>query len=160
MKRVLVSGVLAASLIAGGAVAVASSNAKDSEAGQKSDRSLSTTHAPQDTVYEDGVLRVWGANRYGTAAQISQTYGWDNTNTITAYIASGQNYPDALAIGLSHFADGPLLLVSVNGIPTPTRDELTRIQPCYIHIMGGTGVVNDTVFDDLKAYADPTLCEE
>ena len=54
---------------------------------------------------------------------------------------------------------GPLLLVTETGIPRATRDELARLQPCFIDVLGGTTVINNTVFQDLKAYADPTLCE-
>ncbi|MCK0112656.1 cell wall-binding repeat-containing protein [Ornithinimicrobium sp. F0845] len=162
MKRELASGILSLSLIAGGALAGAAIATQDAgeATGKGSTQQRTAAHfSPQDVVTEDGVSRVWGANRYATAAQISVAYGWDATITGTVYIASGQMYPDALAIGLSHFGDGPLLLVTQDSIPVVTRNELTRLQPCYIHVMGGEGAVNDTVFDALKAYADPTLCE-
>lgn len=162
MKRVLATGVLTASLIAGGAVAVATINTKDlaDTPGKGAARSFSATHLPQDVITEDGVSRIFGVDRYGTAAAISQAYGWTFDNTGTVYIASGADYPDALAIGLSHFMDGPLLLVSKTGIPKATRDELTRLEPCFIHVMGGTGAVNPTIFTNLKTYANPSLCGE
>jgi len=121
---------------------------------------LTAETAPQDFIYEDGVARVWGDNRYETAAAISEAYGWTFDNTGSVYIAGGNGYPDALAIGLSHLMDGPLLLVTATNIPGATRAELERLQPCYIHIMGGPTVVSDAVFTQLKAYADPTLCGE
>lgn len=162
MKRALASGLITASLIAGGAVAVAAVTTKDPTdvPGKGVERPLVSSHGPQDLVSEDGVTRVFGANRYATAAAISQAYGWDELNTIAVYLASGEDYPDALSIGLTNFGDGPLLLVSPTSIPTATRNELTRLQPCFIDVIGGTSSVSDTVFDKLKAYADPALCEE
>lgn len=161
MKRVLASGILTASLIAGGVVALAASNTKDlADTPIKSQRTMSASATPQDWIEEDGVIRVWGANRYATAAAISDAYGWTFENTGSVYIANGRDYPDALAIGVSHLMDGPLLLVTPTSIPQATRDELQELEPCYIHVMGGTTAVNKTVFDNLKAYANPALCEE
>jgi hypothetical protein len=162
MKRELASGILSVSLILGGALAGAAMVTKDSgdTTGTKgADRVRTADHsAPQDIISEDGVTRIWGTNRYGTAAQISEAYGWGPENVTAVYIASGLNYPDALAIGLTSYGDGPLLLVSQNAIPAATREELTRLQPCVIDVLGGSGVISDAVFDELKTYADPTLC--
>ena len=69
-----------------------------------------------------------------------------------AYLATGTNFPDALgaapaaAVGL-----GPILLVQQNAIPQPTLDELNRIQPKEIFIMGGTGVISDAVKAQVQA---------
>lgn len=104
------------------------------------------------------MTRLSGTNRYATAALLSQAYLWDETNTIAVYIANGQNYPDAHAVGLSNFGDGPLLLVTQTGIPTATRNELMRLKHCYIDVLGGTGVISDSVFQELKTYANPGLC--
>lgn len=161
MKRALVGGLLTASLIAGGAVAVAaSSDGKDLNATPDKRAARTLANTPDDIISEDGVSRVFGANRYETAVALSQAYLWDNTNTIAVYIASGLDYPDALALGLSNFQDGPLLLVTPTNIPLATRTELERLQPCYIDVIGGTGAISNTVFNSLKAYADPALCGE
>lgn len=163
MNRQLASAILSVSLVAGGALAgaaIATQDTDDATVTKGSPRVLASGVAPQDIIYEDGVSRVWGANRYATAAAISEAYGWTPEITASVYIASGQDYPDALAIGLSHLMDGPLLLVTQTNVPSATRTELQRLKPCYIHVIGGTGAVNATVFNTLKSYADPTLCEE
>lgn len=161
MKRVLASGILTASLLAGGAVAVASSTSKDltDAPGKGSERAFSASHEPQDIISEEGVTRIFGGNRYETAVAVSQAYGWDETNTAAVYIATGTDYADALAIGVTNLGDGPLLLVTPTNIPLATRDELSRLQPCYIDLLGGTSAISNTVFTNLKAYADPSLCE-
>lgn len=64
------------------------------------------------------------------------------------------------ALGPSVFDDGPLLLVKEGSIPNASRNTLSTLQPCYINVVGGEGVISDTVFDELKDYADPSLCEE
>ncbi|WP_109474355.1 cell wall-binding repeat-containing protein [Ornithinimicrobium cavernae] len=166
MKREIVSGILSLSLVAGGAlagVAVAGSTgaAKDGGSERESTRSALKTagSSPHEVVSEDGVNRVFGGNRYETAAAVAQAYGWDGTNTIAVYIASGETYPDALGIGLSHWGDGPLLFVTRSTIPSATQKELARLQPCFIDVQGGVGAISDTVFDQLKEFADPSLCE-
>ena len=46
--------------------------------------------------------------------------------------------------------DGPLLLVYQNSIPTETANEITRLAPSRIVILGGTGVVSDAVAQQLN----------
>jgi putative cell wall-binding protein len=60
------------------------------------------------------VTRLGGASRYDTAVEISKATYPDGTNTV--YIATGQNFPDALgaAPGAGR-ADAPLLLVPTSG---------------------------------------------
>ncbi|WP_114907853.1 cell wall-binding repeat-containing protein [Ornithinimicrobium murale] len=172
MKREIASGILSLSLVAGGALAglvvADATGGTDSGPDRATGRSVVKTAGgqhqqagqPQEVISEDGVNRVFGDNRYATAAAVAQAYGWDGSNTIAVYIASGESYPDALGIGLSHWGDGPLLLVSKANIPSATREELERLQPCFIDVQGGSGAISDAVFKDLKAYADPSLCEE
>lgn len=174
MKRELASLTLAAAAVLGGALAGSASTDDDgadvSAAHGVKDpdahRELTTDRTPQgdptlqDFVFEDGVSRSWGANRYATAAAISQNFGWDNTNTISVYIASGESTADALTMGPSTLADGPMLLVKRDTIPSQTRAELARLQPCFIHLTGGDTVINDAVFRQLKSYANPMLCQE
>ena len=63
-----------------------------------------------------------------------------------AYIATGANFPDALgAAPVAALGLGPILPVQQNSIPQPTLDELNRLQPGFIYIMGGTGVISAAV---------------
>lgn len=123
-----------------------------------SGRPSPTRVTPQDVVHEDGVSRIFGDNRYGTAAAIAEAYGWDFSNTLVVYIASGQQLPDALALGPSTFDDGPLLLVRQDGIPSETRRMLGELEPCFIEVVGGTEVINKQVFNGLKQFANPEYC--
>ena len=101
---------------------------------------------PATTVVE----RIAGANRYATAAALSQSVF--PSPVPVAYVASGLNFPDALAGGPAAAVEGgPLLLVG-SGIPAETAAELTRLQPAQIVVLGGTGVVSAQVASSLASY--------
>lgn len=74
--------------------------------------------------------------------------------TPVVYVATGENFPDALgAAGAAAVQGGPVLLVQKTSIPAETKAELSRLNPDVIYVAGGTAVVSDAVFDQLKAYA-------
>ncbi|MFK5636072.1 MULTISPECIES: cell wall-binding repeat-containing protein [unclassified Ornithinimicrobium] len=105
-----------------------------------------------------GATRVAGSNRYETAVAIADYYGWDAFNTTTVYIASGENYPDALAVGPSTLDDGPLLLVHQDLLPSATAAALAELQPCFIDVIGGPSAISDSVLALLDNYTYPELC--
>ena len=77
------------------------------------------------------------------------------------YVATGTDFPDALSGSVLAALDGaPLLLVTQNSIPAATVTELQRLDPRYIRILGGTGVVSDGVLNSLKAYATQNTADE
>ena len=89
------------------------------------------------------VNRVAGADRYATAAAISSVF-FGASQSI--YLATGTNYPDALAaVPGAGRAGSPLLLVRGSVVPAPVTAELMRIWPPRTWIVGGTGVVGDGV---------------
>ena len=97
------------------------------------------------------VTRLSGANRYETAASISAaTY---DPGVAAVYIATGANFPDALAgVPATGVANGPVLLVGADGIPDTTAAELTRLAPARIVILGGSSVVSDAIATELASY--------
>ena len=98
------------------------------------------------------VIRYAGANRYATAMVISQ-----NEHPIGAphaFVATGLNFPDALAgAAAAGRFERPLLLLD-SGIPPSTSGELSRLEPFLITILGGTGAVSGATETALGAYAD------
>ena len=83
--------------------------------------------------------RVFGTNRYETAAALAESYEYDSVS----YLASGQDYPDALAGGsLAAYHGGPLLLSRVDGVPEPTVAELDRLSPQGLVLFGGDGALS------------------
>lgn len=98
------------------------------------------------------VSRIHGATRYATAAQISRdTFA---PGVAVAYVATGTNFPDALAgVAAAGSGGGPVLLVKPNELPGETAAELARLDPARIVVLGGTGVVSDGVAAALRPYA-------
>jgi hypothetical protein len=71
--------------------------------------------------------------------------------TEVVYIATGVNYPDALAAASSAALGlGPVLLVQQDAVPTATIDELNRLEPDLILVVGGTAVISDGVVSTLQ----------
>ncbi len=78
--------------------------------------------------------------------------------TPVVYVATGENFPDALgASAAAAVQGGPVLLVTKNSIPPETATELSRLSPDAIFVAGGTAVVSDTVFEALKTYAPSVI---
>ncbi len=95
--------------------------------------------------------RLAGANRYATAAAVSADTVPGGASRV--YVAVGDNFPDALGGGpAGGVNDAPILLVLKDSIPGPTATELNRLNPSEIVILGGTGVVSDTVMNLLGGY--------
>jgi putative cell wall-binding protein len=104
------------------------------------------------------VTRLAGADRYSTAVEISR-WGFQpdyEDEQWAVSVASGANFPDALASGpLAASEEGPLLLVPQDGtIPATVRGELTRLNPYLVNIAGGAGAVSSLVESQLKDFGD------
>lgn len=96
------------------------------------------------------VTRVAGANRYETAARLAAAF---SPGVPVAYVATGTNFPDALAgVPAAAHGKGPLLLVAPNAIPATTAAQLDRLDPKKIVILGGTAVVSSDVEAGLDRY--------
>jgi putative cell wall-binding protein len=94
--------------------------------------------------------RLFGEDRYGTSVAVAQEARRQGLGGTTAWLATGRNFPDALAAGpAAARADGPLVLVdgvspegSVDtyGWLTARRDELAGAV-----LVGGEDAVSDPV---------------
>jgi putative cell wall-binding protein len=87
--------------------------------------------------------RLAGDDRYETAAMIvDRAFGHSNT----VYLATGANFPDALAGGAAAGLDSaPILLVTSTCIPTPAYEQLERLQPSKVILLGGTAVLSNSL---------------
>ena len=76
------------------------------------------------------------------------------TGIVRVYIATGVNFPDALGVGPGSALGGaPIILVPTNPpIPTPTANELARLDPRTVVIIGGTSAVSQAMEDALVAF--------
>lgn len=92
--------------------------------------------------------RLAGSDRYGTAVAISRA-GFPATAPVV-YVATGEAYPDALAAApAAAHQGGPLLLTKSASLPTSVADEIKRLKPKKIVVVGGAGVVSDGVLKAL-----------
>lgn len=90
-----------------------------------------------------GAQRISGTTRFETAANLVEQL---NLTANKVYIANGRNFPDALAGSvLAAKENAPMLLVEQNSLPTATKDILVSRYTKSVVILGGTGVVTDTV---------------
>lgn len=85
--------------------------------------------------------RFGGSTRYDTSYEVMMGLPMGNEK---AYVATGQNYPDALAGSvLAAKNNAPILLVKADSIPAATRVQLPRYRS--FSIFGGIGAVSDNV---------------
>ena len=101
------------------------------------------------------VSRIGGANRYETAAQASATRFSPNVPVV--FVATGSNFADALGAGAAAQGRGPVLLTTRDSLPAVTRDEINRLQPRRIVVLGGTAVVSESVRQDLAGLTGVTV---
>ncbi|MGM1030675.1 MAG: cell wall-binding repeat-containing protein [Actinomycetota bacterium] len=88
--------------------------------------------------------RVAGADRYATAVAISQRAFPSGAPVV--YLASGENFPDGLAAGpAAAHQGGPVLLTPRGSALTPVLDEIKRLRPASVVIVGGTPSISAAV---------------
>jgi len=70
------------------------------------------------------------------------------------YIANGMSFADALAAAAAGGErGGPVLLTPQSALPAAVIDEVTRLKPKRIVVLGGPSVVGDGVLARLLALA-------
>ncbi|HET9878939.1 MAG TPA: cell wall-binding repeat-containing protein [Candidatus Limnocylindria bacterium] len=107
---------------------------------------------PPPTGGDVDITRLAGADRYATAAAISRARFAAGPDV--AYVATGTNFPDALAGAAAAGArEAPVLLVRPNELPAATRTELARLRPGSIVVLGGKAAVSEAVRSQLVPYA-------
>ena len=96
------------------------------------------------------VDRIWGPTRYATAAAVA---GWFPAPAEMVLVATGENYPDALAAsGVAAALDVPMLLVQRDAIPPEVTAELTRLRPSAIGVLGGPVAISASVHTALGGF--------
>ena len=103
------------------------------------------------------VTRLYGSNRFATAAAISAATFMPGVDV--AYIAYAFDFPDGLAgAAAAGTIRGPVLLAASSlPLDAATASELARVKPKRIVVLGGPGAVNDAVKGALSAYTTGTV---
>lgn len=95
--------------------------------------------------------RIHRDDRYDTAAALSAAVF--EPGVPVAYVASGRDFPDALAASAAAGAQrGPVLLSRPGDVPMSVQDELARLQPGRIVVLGGSAILSDAVRNTVAAY--------
>ena len=98
---------------------------------------------------ERGVGRVSGDTRYDTMASLAGRGNWAVGGSVI--LASGANYPDALAASsLAGGLDAPILLTDPNGLSDAARGRLESLCPSRVFIVGGNAAVSPDVERQVK----------
>ncbi|WP_432546404.1 cell wall-binding repeat-containing protein [Kineococcus sp. SYSU DK004] len=111
-----------------------------------------------------GVVPLAGNDRYETSAAVAQLFAsnsyFEDSTTVVG-IATGENWPDALAgSALLAYGGGPLVLTARDGLPPASATALTALQrdargtgrPIVdALVFGGPGVVSDNAVSQVAA---------
>ncbi|MDO5017938.1 MAG: cell wall-binding repeat-containing protein [Lagierella massiliensis] len=94
------------------------------------------------------VRRIYGSGRYETSAKIAREFGKEGG---TVLLASGEKYADALAGSpLSGDWDAPILLTREEEMPKEIKNEINRLNPEKIYILGGVSSVSKSQEESLS----------
>jgi putative cell wall-binding protein len=106
--------------------------------------------------YSVGVVaRIAGADRFEVAVNASRA-GFES-GVEQVYVANGLNWPDALSAGpAAAYHDSPLLLVTPTSVPDAVADEIQRLAPDEIVVVGGEKSVGAAVVAQLKSISHVT----
>jgi len=113
---------------------------------------VSTTVEMAAKQYAPRVERLYGADRYGTAVKLSSSTFASGVSV--AFVTTGTNFPDALVVGPAAIRlGGPVLLTKPTVLPAAVKQELQRLKPKKIVVLGGPSVVSNTVVNELARIA-------
>lgn len=153
--RRLLAALLGLTLLAG-LTPVAHAGNHDGTGGPPDDRG----GPPSGTVDEDpeGITRISGANRFFTAAALSGYTHPDGAEQV--FVATGGDFADALA-GASAAAavDAPVLFSPPGNLHGPVADELVRLDPQTVTVLGGPAAVSPRIMDQIADLSDDVAVE-
>lgn len=107
--------------------------------------------SPEETVepVQLKVERLAGSDRYSTNLAVNRGVAKSGK---PAFIATGEDFPDALAIGPAvAVTGGSLFLTSRKGLALDALQLLVKNNPSHIYIVGGTGAVPEAVAKSVRA---------
>lgn len=91
--------------------------------------------------------RIAGNDRYETASNIAKEFF---KNPKEVFIASGENYPDALTVSYyASYKNAPILLVNKNTISKKTMKYLKDNNVESFNIVGGSRTINEFVIEEI-----------
>ena len=93
--------------------------------------------------------KLIGEDRFDTAIKISQS-GWNNGSE-RVFLVNSNSLPDALAsTPLASKLDAPILLTNKNSIPYNVIEEIKRLNPAEVILIGSEGAISSSVKESLE----------
>jgi len=93
--------------------------------------------------------RLFGVDRYATAVEVSKSAFAGGADTV--FIATGTGFADALSAAPAAAVEGgPLLLTAPTQLPQVVIDELVRLDPDLVFVVGGAGAVSTAVENAIR----------
>lgn len=95
-------------------------------------------------------IRISGEDRYLTAIQVAET-NWPN-GAKDVVLVTGEGYADAVSASvLAKTINAPILLTGGYYLNPDTKSAIDKLKPENVYIIGGTGVINQSIRDKLKS---------
>lgn len=102
------------------------------------------------------VTRHAGTGRIATAVAVSRAAFTDDARRVV--VATAGRYPDALAGSvLAAAGGGPVLLTAGEQLESGVADEIARLDPDVVTVLGGPQAVSENVVDELEARDGATV---
>ena len=102
-----------------------------------------------------GWKRIWGETALDTMQKVLQTddvFATQRGGNVV--VATADGYWDALsACGLAGIVDAPIVLTSSYTLSPQAKEEISRLRPEHILVMGGPNAIFDGVYEELKTFA-------
>lgn len=95
--------------------------------------------------------RIAGQNRYESAAQISRE---QFTNAKKVIVVNAQKYADALSATTLSDGKYSILYTEKDTLPTATRNEIQRLNPVEVYLLGGQQSISAGIENILKKYSN------
>ncbi|MCC0784442.1 cell wall-binding protein Cwp10 [Clostridioides sp. ES-S-0108-01] len=97
------------------------------------------------------VKKLKGADRFETAVKISQS-GWTKSDTVVIVNGEDKSMVDGLtATPLASVKNSPILLSSNEKLPQKTVEELKRLNPSKVIVIGGNNSMPNSIVEAIKA---------
>jgi putative cell wall-binding protein len=100
------------------------------------------------------IVRLDGSNRYAVAVSISTELSRPAPIGIV-YLVAGTAYADAVAAGpAAGRGHGVILYTAKDSLPAETADELVRLQPATVEVVGSEAAIGDAVIRQAAPCSD------
>ncbi|OXZ35806.1 cell wall-binding repeat-containing protein [Finegoldia magna] len=95
--------------------------------------------------------RIAGQNRYESAVRISRE---QFTNAKKVIVVNAQKYADALSATTLSDGKYSILYTEKDSLPTATRNEIQRLNPVEVYLLGGKQSISSGIENILKKYSN------